>query len=149
VSLSRWWRQARHIRNLTIRLNAKGEELYGAHRRIAELSEGRGDNADLRVADARIADLTEELAQANRRTKDAETKHKDAYDRVLALEKQLDAGVETRATKARIADQHAQVSALPPALNRDRANANRYAAENVTLRAEIEELRRKYEGNPS
>jgi hypothetical protein len=32
VVVIRWWRQARQIRDLTIRLNAKGEELYAAHR---------------------------------------------------------------------------------------------------------------------
>jgi hypothetical protein len=52
VNLSRWWRQARHIRNLTVRLNAKGEELYGAHRRIAALCL---ENEQLRRANARLA----------------------------------------------------------------------------------------------
>lgn len=149
VNLRKRFDLIRRVFNLTMQLDGKTQELLAAHRRIRVLEQDRTDERDLIAAQARISDLTEDLAQANRRTKDAEVKAKDAYDRVLALERQLDAGVETRATRARIADQHRDVSALPPALNRDRANANRYAAENATLREQLDELRRKYEGNPS
>lgn len=147
----KWFDLARRVLNLTMQLRGKTQELQAAHRRIRvlEQEQDRTDERDLIAAQARISDLTDDLAQANRRIKDAETKHKDAYDRVLALERQLDKGVETRATRARIADQHREVSALPPALNRDRANANRLAAELAKALDELDALRRKYEGNPS
>lgn len=139
----------RRIFNLTMQLDGKTQELLAAHRRIRVLEQEQDstDERDLIAAQARVADLTDDLAQANRRVRDAETKHKDAYDRVLALEKQLDAGLVTRATRARVDDQHRDVSALPPAHDHHRANAARLDAENADLRAEIERL--KNGRNPS
>lgn len=141
--MSRWWRQARQIRNLTIRLSAKGDELYAAHQRIAALAEGRTDDADLRAADRRIGDLTEQLAEAARA-------NRSAQDRIDGLVKQLDEHAAAHIVVHRIADLHHQVSALPPALTRDRTNANTLAAENARLRDEVERLQIALkEGNPS
>lgn len=139
----------RRVVNLTMQLDGKTQELLAAHRRIRVLEQERDQDVDrtterdLIAAQARIADLTDDLAQSRRQTRDAEVKHKEAHDRVLGLERQLDEYARSHASKARIADQHRQVSALPPALNRDRANAVRLAFENDGLRTENEELRRQ------
>ena|SRR5688572_14433363 len=149
MNVRSWFDLARRVLNLTVRLNAKTQELCDAHRRIRvlEQEQDRTDERDLIAAQVRVSDLTEELARANRRIKDAEVKHKDAYDRVLALERQLDETAPTRATKARIADQHRDVSALPPAHDHHRANAARLDAENAELRALVDDL--KNGRNPS
>jgi hypothetical protein len=142
VNLFRWWRQARHIRNLTVRLNAKAEELYAAHRRIAALTEGRYEDADLRAADARISDLTDQLAEAGRA-------NRSAHDQITGLQKQLAEYAIANVATHRIADLHHLVSVLPPALNRDRSNVNALAAENAQLRAEVERLQIALKEGPS
>jgi chromosome segregation ATPase len=135
VNLRKRLNLARRVYSLTMQLRGKSAELHAAHRRIDALSEGRCEDADLRAADARISDLTDQLAEAGRA-------NRSAHDQIAGLQKQLAEYAIANVVTHRLADQHHLVSALPPALNRDRSNALRLQEANERLRGENEELRR-------
>lgn len=99
------------------------------------------DARDLVRAQARLSDLEELLLEAERKTREAYQERDTAVARAKDLERQLDETAAARSTRIRIAEAHAAVSKLPPALNRDRANANQLAAENAELRQLVDDLK--------
>jgi chromosome segregation ATPase len=106
-------------------------------------------DADLLAADAQIATLDEQLRNALKA-------HREALDRCSGLEKQLDALVSKNTVAHRIEDMHREATRLPPPVNRDRQALSRLAAENDSLREQLQEARQRavdlekqLEGNPS
>jgi chromosome segregation ATPase len=136
VSLRKRLDLARQLLDLRIRLNAKGEELLAAH---AALERSEREKKQLRSDFAASEKLLD-----------------DARSRVKDLEKQVDGFHAAEHRRLRVDDQHAQVSALPPALNRDRSALSRLEDDNARLRdalAEAQqravELEKQLERNPS
>lgn len=122
---------------------------------LAETGTGRrrersqDDDVDLRAASTVIADLDERLMNALKA-------HREVADRCAGLEKQLDALTRTNANARRATDLHQEVAKLPPPVNRDREALSRLAAENASLREQLQdarqravELEKQLEGNPS
>lgn len=109
-------------------LGAENEKLRRTNARLAVTAEGGG----------RIADRFEVLEE---RAVNAERALADSKQRVRDLERQLDELTLAKLAEHRVLDQHAQVSALPPALTRDRQALSRLEDGLATAREIEEKLR--------
>lgn len=99
-------------------------------------------NARLAVdGDAAAADRAEALEE---RAVNAERALADSKQRVRDLERQLDELTLAKLAEHRVLDQHAQVSALPPALTRDRQALSRLEDELAAAREQIEKCGREH-----
>ena len=109
--------------------------------REAELAR---ENKDLRQANDRLAvaaggaDALDDTLGATQRALD------EAKARIKALEVQLDEVAAENVKAHRIVDLHAQVSALPPALTRDREALSRLSGELADARVRIEKCEREH-----
>lgn len=124
----RWFDTREHRRALRV-----AERNYA--RTLVTVAELRTENEKLRRTNA--GDLSDTLA-ATQGVLD------EAKARIKALEAQLDEVAAANVKTHRIVDLHAQVSALPPALTRDREALNRLSAELAEARVRIEKCEREH-----
>lgn len=133
----RWFDSREHRRAREV-----AERNYG--RTLVTVAKLRTENEELRRAgaradgDAKAADRAEVWEE---RAHNAEKALADARQRVRDLERQLDELTLANVTAHRVVDQHAQVSALPPALTRDRQALSRLEDGLATAREIEEKLR--------
>lgn len=123
------------------------ERNYG--RTLITVAELRAENVKLRRANARLAvagdaEAADRAEALEERAVNAEKALADAKHRVRDLERQLDELTLANVRAHRVVDQHAEVSALPPALTRDRQALSRLEDELAESRVLIEECRRNH-----